>query len=138
MTPHHGEMAALTGHDVDHIADNDAEVAAEIARRFDAVVALKSGSTVIAAPDGTTLRYHGGGVGLATGGSGDVLAGLIGGLIARGAAPLVAAAWGVWLHGEAGRLVGETLGPIGFLARDLLIAVPRLMAHAKPKTKIGF
>jgi ADP-dependent NAD(P)H-hydrate dehydratase len=82
---------------------------------------------VIAAPDGTCLIYPGGGVGLATGGSGDVLAGIIGGLLARGASPLVATGWGVWLHGEAGRRVGERLGSIGFLARELLPEIPGLM-----------
>lgn len=138
MTPHHGEMAALSGHDVDDIAANDAAIAREIATRYGAVVALKGTTTVIAAPDGTAIRFDGGGVGLATGGSGDVLAGLIGGLVARGADPLTAAGWGVWLHGEAGRLVGETLGPIGFLARDLLLPIPRLMAFSTPKPSIGF
>ena len=91
------------------------------------MVALKAGETVIATPDGALLLYPGGGVGLATGGSGDVLAGIIGGLLARGAAPLVATAWGVWLHGEAGRRLGERLGPIGFLARELLAEIPGLM-----------
>ena len=138
MTPHHGEMAALTGHAVDHIGSDDEAVAREVAARFGAVVALKSGSTVIAAPDGDLLRYKGGGVGLATGGSGDVLAGLIGGLIARGADPLTATGWGVWLHGEAGSVLAETLGAIGFLARDLLPLFPRLMRTAVPKAVIGF
>lgn len=128
MTPHHGEMAALTGLDADHIAANGEDIALDVARRYDAVVALKASETVVAAPDGTVLRYAGGGVGLATGGSGDVLAGLVGGLIARGASPLVACAWGVWLHGEAGRACAAALGPIGFLARELLPQVPRLMA----------
>lgn len=138
MTPHHGEMAALTGYEVERIAANDVDVASEIAARYDAVIALKGTTTVVAAPDGTTIRFEGGGVGLATGGSGDVLAGLIGGLIARGADPLTATGWGVWLHGEAGRLVGETLGPLGFLARELLLPIPRLMAFSTPKPSIGF
>jgi ADP-dependent NAD(P)H-hydrate dehydratase len=138
MTPHYGEMAALTGRPVADIASNDEGVACEVADKYGAVVALKGSSTVIAAPDGMVVHYDGGGVGLATGGSGDVLAGLIGGLLARGASPLAAAAWGVWLHGEAGKLVGETLGPIGFLARDLLLPIPRLMAFSMPKPGIGF
>ena len=128
LTPHHGEMAALTGLDAKHIAANDEAVAIEVARKYNAVVALKSSTTVVATPDGTCLRYGGGGVGLATGGSGDVLAGLIGGLIARGATPFAGAAWGVWLHGEAGRACAAAQGPIGFLARELLAEIPRLMA----------
>lgn len=130
MTPHHGEMAALTGLDVEHIATNAEAVAADVAARFGAVVALKATETLIAAPDGRVLHFAGGGIGLATGGSGDVLAGLVGGLIARGADPFVATGWAVWLHGEAGRVLGETVGPLGFLARELLPLVPGLMAHA--------
>lgn len=128
MTPHHGEMAALTGLDTDYIAANAQGVARDVAAKYDAVVALKASETVIAAPDGTTLHYAGGCVGLATGGSGDVLAGIVGGLIARGTSPLVACAWGVWLHGEAGRACAAAMGPIGFLARELLPEIPRLMA----------
>jgi NAD(P)H-hydrate repair Nnr-like enzyme with NAD(P)H-hydrate dehydratase domain len=59
-----------------------------------------------------------------------VLAGIIGGLLARGADPVTAAGWGVWLHGEAGRAASEAIGPLGFLARDLLPHIPGLMARA--------
>jgi NAD(P)H-hydrate repair Nnr-like enzyme with NAD(P)H-hydrate dehydratase domain len=102
-------------------------VALQAASKFGVVIALKGSETVIASPDGTLLRYSGGGVGLATGGSGDVLAGIIAGLLSRGASPLDAAAWGVWLHGEAGTIVADRIGPIGFLARDLLAEIPGLM-----------
>jgi ADP-dependent NAD(P)H-hydrate dehydratase len=128
LTPHHGEMARLTGLEEAAIADDPEGSARKAAAHFDAVVALKGAETVVASPDGTTLRYRGGGVGLATGGSGDVLAGIIGGLLSRGAPPLEAAAWGVWLHGEAGGRLIERTGPIGFLARELLPEIPRLMA----------
>ena len=138
MTPHHGEMAALTGLDTDAIAADDAAVACDFAARLGVTIVLKSDTTVVASPDGACIRYAGGGVGLATGGSGDVLAGLIGGLLARGAEPRVAAAWGVWLHGEAGTLLAESLGPIGFMARELLLPIPRLMAFAKPRPAVGF
>lgn len=138
MTPHHGEMASLTSRDVDAIAADDVGVARDAAARYGAVIALKADTTVIAAPDGRTLRYAGGGVGLATGGSGDVLAGVAGGLIARGADPLTAAAWAVWLHGEAGRWMADTIGPLGFLARELLLPIPRLMAGIREETPIGF
>ena len=56
---------------------------------------------------------------------------IIGGLLSRGAAPVVAAAWGVWLHGEAGTTLAKTRGPIGFLARELLEQVPRLMGSVR-------
>ncbi len=127
LTPHHGEMAALTGRSIDDLAADPAAAARAAAREYGAVVVLKSSDTLIAAPDGTLLSYAGGGVGLATGGSGDVLAGVIAGLLSRGAAPIVAAGWGVWLHGHSGRRMASRHGPIGFLARELLSEIPRLL-----------
>jgi ADP-dependent NAD(P)H-hydrate dehydratase len=127
LTPHHGEMAMLTGRDEDAIADDALDIAREVSERFGAVVVLKGSDTVIAAPDGPTLRYGGGGIGLATGGSGDVLAGAIAGLVSRGAEPLAASGWGVWLHGQGGRRIATTRGPIGFLARELPGEFPRLL-----------
>lgn len=126
-TPHHGEMAALTGLDIDAIASDPEKVAADIARRFGAIVVLKASDTVIATPDGDGLHYGGGGIGMATAGSGDVLAGAIGGVAARGAEALVAVGWGVWLHGQAGRRVATDRGPVGFLARELPDEFPRLL-----------
>jgi ADP-dependent NAD(P)H-hydrate dehydratase len=111
--------------------DDPAGLAQEAARRFQATVLLKGPETWIACPREGLLRYPGGGPGLATGGSGDVLAGIIGGLMARGAAPRLAAAWGVWLHGEAGRRLAERVGPLGFLARELPEEIPRLLATAR-------
>jgi hydroxyethylthiazole kinase-like uncharacterized protein yjeF len=126
-TPHHGEMAALTGLPIDAIdADPDA-IAEDIARRYGVITVLKASDTVIATPDGGRLHYGGGGIGMATGGSGDVLAGAIAGVAARGAAPLVASGWGVWLHGQAGRRVATDRGPVGFLARELPDEFPRLL-----------
>ncbi|WP_156678648.1 NAD(P)H-hydrate dehydratase [Sphingomonas profundi] len=132
LTPHHGEMAKLTGLDADAIAADPDRAARDVAERCGTVVALKSGRTLIAGPDGTLLRYAGGGVGLATGGSGDVLAGVIAGLLARGASALVATAWGVWLHGEAGRRLAGRIGTTGFLARELLAEIPGLMDRPAP------
>lgn len=126
-TPHHGEMAALTGLDIDAIAAEPDKIADDIARRFGAIVVLKASDTVVATPDGESLHYGGGGIGMATGGSGDVLAGAIGGVAARGAEPIVAAGWGVWLHGQAGRRVATDRGPVGFLARELPDEFPRLL-----------
>jgi NAD(P)H-hydrate repair Nnr-like enzyme with NAD(P)H-hydrate dehydratase domain len=97
------------------------------AEAFGATVALKGAQTVIAAPDGSVLRYTRGGVGLGTSGSGDVLAGIVVGLLARGADPLRAAAWGVFLHGEAGNALARRHGAVGFLARELAAEVPRIL-----------
>jgi hydroxyethylthiazole kinase-like uncharacterized protein yjeF len=128
LTPHHGEMARLIDAAPDDIAADPAGCACSVAARFDAVVVLKAAETLVAAPGETPLLYTSDCVGLATGGSGDVLAGIIAGLAARGADPLTAAGWGVWLHGEAGQAAAVQIGPIGFLARDLIAEIPRLMS----------
>jgi ADP-dependent NAD(P)H-hydrate dehydratase len=128
LTPHPGEMIRLMGCDEARIAEDPAGLAQEAARRFNATVLLKGSETWIACPRTGLLHYPGGGPGLATGGSGDVLAGIIGGLMARGAEPRIAAAWGVWLHGEAGKRLAERIGPLGFLARELPGEVPSLLA----------
>lgn len=127
LTPHHGEMAVLTGQSEADIAGDPATAAADAARRYGAVVVLKGSDTLIGTPDGMLLHYGGGGTGLATGGSGDVLAGAIGGLLARGTPPPIAAGWGVWLHGQAARRVATARGPIGFLAREVAQEFPRLL-----------
>lgn len=127
LTPHPAEMTALMGGEAGEACAERAEAAAV---RFQATVVLKSTETWIATDGQPTLHYPGGGPGLATGGSGDVLAGIIGGLLARGASPQIAAAWGVWLHGESGRRCAERSGRIGLLARELLASIPRLMDSA--------
>ena len=124
MTPHFGEMAALMRCSEEEVVP---DLAAEAATRFDATIVLKASETWIASPRGEMLHYYGGGAGRATAGSGDVLAGIIGGLLARGAAPAIAASWGVWMHGEAGRRLASRNGRLGFLARELLPLLPGLM-----------
>ena len=94
-----------------------------------AVIVLKGRETFIVAPDGRAFVNRAGNVGLATSGSGDVLAGVIAGLAARGAAPLEAAVWGVHLHALAGDRLAARTGPLGYLARELPAEVPRLMAE---------
>ena len=127
ITPNPDELASLLDCDDSRVRDDPTGCAREAARRFSAVTVCKGGETFVASPAGALLHYPGGGVGLATGGSGDVLAGIVAALMARGAEPLTAAAWGVWLHGEAGRKLAERFGPIGFLARELPALVPGLM-----------
>jgi ADP-dependent NAD(P)H-hydrate dehydratase len=128
MTPHAGEMASLTGGDKDDIAANPIKAAVDAARTWNAVVALKGAITHIAAPDGRVWRHEGGNSGLATSGSGDVLSGIIAGLLARGTSLEQASAWGVALHARAGCRLTEKYGPIGYLARELPGEVPALMA----------
>ena len=127
LTPHEGEMASLTGKDIEEIKAEPARIACEVAARFGAVVALRGSQTHIASPEGEVLHFLGGGTGLATGGSGDVLAGAVAGLLSRGASPMEATGWGVWLHGQAGRRMAARHGPIGFLARELPAEFPLLL-----------
>lgn len=127
MTPHAGEMALVAGIDAKEVADDPGRVALDTARQFGSIVLLKGRESFLADPSGQLFRFTGGCVGLATAGSGDVLAGIIGGLAARGAAPLVAAAWGCWLHGRAGQILSRRVGHVGFLARELSPLVPSLL-----------
>jgi hydroxyethylthiazole kinase-like uncharacterized protein yjeF len=127
MTPHAGEMAHLLGIAKDEVARDPHEVALRAASEWNAVVALKGATTIIATPQGAAWCHQGGHPGLATSGSGDVLAGLIVGFAARGVPLEQAAAWGVVMHALAGRTLSRELGPLGFLARELPHAVPALM-----------
>ena len=127
LLPHAREMAALLECEPEAVAEDPLGCARKAAERFGAVALVKGRYSFIAAPDGTAFRFEGGGVGLATSGSGDVLAGIVGGLCARGADPLTATLWGVWLHGEAGRILTKEVGRLGFLARELPDLIPRLM-----------
>lgn len=127
LTPHLGEMAALLACDAEAVEQDRVAAVRRAAERYGAIVVLKGSTSLIADRDGAVFAYAGGGVGLATGGSGDVMAGIAAGLAARGACALDAALWAVWLHGEAGRRCAEQIGPLGFLARELLAHVPGLM-----------
>lgn len=120
LTPNVAELHHLAGRD----GDNEG-LAVQVARERAAVVTTHG---CVAAPDGSLWRDGTGSVGLATSGSGDVLAGVVGGLLARGASPEQAACWGTYLHGAAGdRLVGFR-GRLGGLARELLDELPHALA----------
>ncbi len=129
LTPHAGEMARLCGTTVRDVLAHPLELAVSTARELNAVVALKGRITYIAAPDGQVFSNSAGNHGLGTSGSGDVLAGTIGGLAARGADALQAAVWGVHLHALAGDALRRTIGPLGYLARELLDELPRVLAR---------
>ena len=127
LLPHAGEMARLIGCERKDVAADPLSAARRAAETYGTVTLCKGEYSHVVAPDGHAFRFRGGGVGLATSGSGDALAGIVGGLAARGADPLTAVLWGVYLHGEAGRTLATRVGRIGFLARELLDLVPPLM-----------
>lgn len=130
ITPHAGEMANLLGVDIEVVEADPAAAATRLTEEFGLVVVMKGSKTIITGPEGI-WRYEGGGVGLATSGSGDVLAGIIAGLAARGAKSIDAAMWGVFLHGEAGSRLARTIGSIGFLAREIPGIIPQLMGELR-------
>ena len=127
LLPHAGEMARLLECDPEEVEIDPLTAVRRAAERYRAVALVKGRFSFIAAPDGRAFCFEGGGIGLATSGSGDVLAGIVGGLAARGADVLTAALWGVWLHGEAGRILTERVGRVGFLAREISELVPGLL-----------
>ena len=128
LTPHGGEMASMIDGELAAIERDARDLAGEYARRWRVVLVLKGATTHIGTPDGEVWTHDGGTVGLGTSGSGDVLAGIIAGLAARGTDPVSAALWGVYLHAEAGVRLSRRQGPVGFLARELAAEVPALMA----------
>jgi ADP-dependent NAD(P)H-hydrate dehydratase len=127
ITPHAGELATVLGIDKSEIAKNPGATALHAALTLHAVVALKGADTYIASPRGELYVYDSGQIGLATSGSGDTLAGIVTGLLARGTSPLRSAIWGVFLHGAAGNALSKRMGQIGFLARELLDEIPAIM-----------
>lgn len=127
LLPHSREMARLLECETQEVERDPLAAARRAADRYGSVALVKGPTSFIAAPDGRAFAYDGGGVGLATSGSGDVLAGIAGGLAARCPDPLAVALWAVWLHGEAGRILTREIGRIGFLARELLDKVPGLL-----------
>jgi hydroxyethylthiazole kinase-like uncharacterized protein yjeF len=127
LTPHPGEMARLTGKTVEAIAADRVGTARKAAKEWGAVVVLKGARTVVAHPDGRTSEDPHEVPALATGGTGDVLAGIIGGLLAQGSNPYEAAVTGVYIHAAAGRRLSQRLGESGILASDLLLEIPLVM-----------
>ncbi|RYY91718.1 MAG: NAD(P)H-hydrate dehydratase [Comamonadaceae bacterium] len=130
LTPHAGEMAHLLGQTKEAVCADTHRTASHAAQRWKACVALKGASTCIAMPDGEIWHFSGGSVGLATSGSGDTLAGVIGGLAARGLPPVAACSWGVVLHARAGAALARRVGPLGYLARELAGELPALLRQA--------
>jgi len=129
LTPHTGEMAGMAGCSREQVEADPCAVAREVAALLQAVIVLKGAVTYIATPDGSTWRYESKAPGLATSGSGDVLAGIICGLLARGAPSAQAAVWGVHAHGRAGRRLAGRIAPMGFLARELLDEIAPALAE---------
>jgi hydroxyethylthiazole kinase-like uncharacterized protein yjeF len=132
LLPHDREMAALIGCDEQDVNRDPLRCGLDCAARYGALVLVKGPQSHVVTPDGTAWKYEGGGPGLGVSGSGDALAGIVGGLMARGASPLTALLWSVWLHGEAGNALGKKIGDIGYLAREICGEVPALLRASQP------
>ncbi len=124
LTPHPGEMARLTGLSIAEIQADRFNVARDFAMRHHVVLVLKGARTLTASPDGMVNINSSGHAGLASGGMGDVLTGLIGSLLAQGLAAQDAATLGVYLHGLAADRLLTSFGEAGLLATDVMHELP--------------
>ena len=124
LTPHPGEMARLVNSSAKNIQKDRVGCARDFAERFNVHLVLKGARTIIAHPDGTVFINSTGNPGMASGGMGDVLTGIIAGLVTQGYSPETAAHAGVFLHGTAADAVANKTGPFGFLATDVMRAIP--------------
>jgi NAD(P)H-hydrate epimerase len=125
VTPHPGEMARLVGSDTKQIQSHRLEVARKAAADWNAFVILKGHQTVVAAPNGNTWINSTGNAGMATGGTGDVLTGMLAGIVAQYGASAVALCFGVYLHGLAGDIAYADTGEAPLMATDLIRSIPR-------------
>ena len=126
LTPHPGEMARLTGQSIAQVNRDRIRTAADFAATYGVTLVLKGANTVVASPDGKIRVNPTGNPGMARGGSGDILAGMIAGLAAQGMAPFDAACCGVYIHGAAGDRCAERLSQYGMLPTDMLLEVPQI------------
>jgi hydroxyethylthiazole kinase-like uncharacterized protein yjeF len=127
LLPNAPELADLLDCDEAAIEADPVGAGLKAAKAYRSIVLVKGVESHVVTPDGGCWRFDGGAPGLGVSGSGDVLAGIVGGLLARGAEPLNALLWAVWLHGEAGARLAEKVGPIGFLAREIADEIPLLL-----------
>lgn len=129
VTANPKELARILGRDEGETADDALGAALELAQRAGAVVLAGGVTKHIASPDGRCWAVEGGGPGLGVSGSGDVQAGIVAGLLARGAEPAQAAVWAAYLHARSGERLAAAVGRLGYLARELPAEVPRVLAE---------
>jgi hydroxyethylthiazole kinase-like uncharacterized protein yjeF len=127
ITPHAGEMSRLLKISIDEVQRNRLEICRRSATDWNKIVVLKGAFTIIAEPSGRARVSDAANAGLASAGTGDVLAGAIAGLAGQGISPFEAASVGVYLHAAAGEIVKDELGDAGMLASDLLPVLPRVI-----------
>lgn len=131
LTPHPGEMARLYGATTEYINSNREAVATSFASKHNVTVVLKGHNTLVASPDGRCAINTTGNAGMATGGSGDVLAGIISSLSSQGRCAFDAACTGVYIHGLAGDIASEIYGQISMLPTDLINCLHKAFSRVK-------
>jgi NAD(P)H-hydrate epimerase len=136
LTPHPGELARLLGIDRDEVVGNRIPIAQKVAASFGVYLVLKGARTLTANPEGRVAINMTGNAGMATGGTGDVLTGLIAGLLAQGASAGLATKAAVYLHGLAGDLAAEAVGQEAMVASDLMAQVPEAIRQLKSHTML--
>jgi NAD(P)H-hydrate repair Nnr-like enzyme with NAD(P)H-hydrate dehydratase domain len=129
LTPNPSELAISLHVEPDEVDADPAGAALRLAGQTGAAVGLGGATSWIAAADGRLWEDQSGGAGLGVSGSGDVRAGVVAGLLARGAQPEQAAVWAAYLHGRAGERLAAQVGRLGFLARELPPEIPRVLAE---------
>ena len=129
LLPHSGELASLLDGEEREIERDPVGCGRRAADLYNANVLVKGVTSHVVTPDGRAWSYMGGAPGLGVSGSGDALAGIVGGLLTRGADSLTALLWAVLLHGEAGEVLSRKVGPIGFLAREIADEIPALLTR---------
>ena len=127
LLPHSGELASLLDCQPEEVERQPVRCGIRAAQLYRAIVLVKGVTSHVVTPDGAIWTYREGAPGLGVSGSGDMLAGIAGGLLARGADPLAAMLWAVWLHGEAGAILSKKVGRAGFLAREIGGEIPALL-----------
>ncbi len=129
LTPNPTELAICLHRELDEVEADPAGAAMRLAEQTGAAVGLGGATSWVAAPDGRLWEDETGGAGLGVSGSGDIRAGIVAGLLARGAEPAQAAVWAAYVHGRAGERLAARVGRLGFLARELPPEVPRVLAE---------
>ena len=127
LTPHEGEMARLIDVNVKEVTENRKDVALKFANEYNTVLVLKGRNTIVASPAGGLYVNQTGNAGMATGGTGDILTGMIASFIGQGAEPFAAATLGVYFHGLAGDMALQEKGTLSLVATDILDKLPEAL-----------
>jgi NAD(P)H-hydrate epimerase len=125
LTPHPGEMAKLCNMTTSDVQQNRLEIASDFAQKYNSVLILKGAQTIVTFPDGRIFINPTGNPGMASGGMGDVLTGMIAGFCAQGFSPENASLAAVFIHGMCGDILAENIGGFGFLATDMVEIIPK-------------